>query len=123
MSDAASSKIIGESKTYTIAHIFYGVAKELDREGAKLDWIYKHEAQGLACDIGLLAARLMESIYVEPCRANLFLGVAQLCYQCGRYGKAILLALKTLDNDPPEEIKIKLEALRTKALAAMEGYQ
>ena len=123
MSGIAPGKIISEAKTYTAAHIFYGVAKELDREGAKLDWIYKHEAQGLACDIGLFAAQLMESIYVEPCRANLFLGVAQLCYQYGRNGKAILLALKALDNDPPEEIKIKLEALRTKVLAAMKGYQ
>ena len=123
MSDAASSKIIGESKTYTIAHIFYGVAKELDREGAKLNWTYKHEAQGLACDIGLLAARLMESIYVEPCRANLLGDIAQLCYQYGRHGKAILLVLKALDNNPPEEIKIKLDALRTKALAAMEAEQ
>ena len=123
MSGMEVRKIAGEARLYLAAQIFYGVAKELDREGAKLDWIYKHEAQGLACDVGLFAARLIEPIYVEPCRANLFLGVAQFCYQYGRNGKAILLALKALDNNPPEEIRTKLEALRARALKIMEAEQ
>jgi len=123
MSDAASSKIINDAKTYTSAHIFYGIAKELDREGAKLNRTHSREALRLACDVGLLSAQLMEPIHVEPCRAKLLYGVTQLCYQGGRNGKAILLVVKALDNDPPEEIKIKLEALRTQILEAMEEHQ
>lgn len=61
----------------------------------------------------VMAARLALKTKVEPSRSVLCRSAAQLCVECGELDEAESLIAAALSGNPPFEIVVELEAIRS----------